>query len=94
MSGRSLRASINYTTMGTLHEVAGLWRFQYAPDWLGTPAYFALAAQRRGCGQALRLRAGIDPRAGLPPAATCAITTATTAAGRVTTPGFDIRISG
>lgn len=100
MSGRSLHASINHTTMDTLHEVAGLWRFQYAPDWLGTPACFALAAQAtqaattQGCGQALRLRAGIDPRAGLPLAATCAITTATTAAGRVTTPGFDIRISG
>ncbi|WP_147694006.1 HipA domain-containing protein [Vogesella mureinivorans] len=43
MNGRSLHASINHTTVGTLQEVAGLWSFQYAPDWLGTPACFALS---------------------------------------------------
>jgi serine/threonine-protein kinase HipA len=43
MNGRSLLASINHTTVGTLQEVAGLWSFQYAPDWLGTPACFALS---------------------------------------------------
>lgn len=43
MNGRSLLASINHTTVGTLQEVAGLWSFQYAPDWLGTPASFALS---------------------------------------------------
>ncbi len=29
MSGRSLRASINQTDVGTLQEVDGLWSFQY-----------------------------------------------------------------
>lgn len=43
MNGRSLRASINHTTLGTLQEQAGLWRFQYAPDWLNTPTCFALS---------------------------------------------------
>ena len=43
MNGRSLHASINHTTVGTLQEVAGLWSFQYAPDWLGRPACFALS---------------------------------------------------
>jgi len=43
MNGRSLRASINHTTVGTLQEQAGLWRFQYAPDWLNTPMCFALS---------------------------------------------------
>lgn len=43
MNGRSLRASINHTTVGTLQEQAGLWRFQYAPDWLNTPTCFALS---------------------------------------------------
>lgn len=43
MNGRSLRASINHTTVGTLQEQAGLWRFQYAPDWLDTPTCFALS---------------------------------------------------
>src|SRR5574343_307252 len=43
MSERSLRASINHTTVGTLQEQAGLWRFQYAPDWLNTPTCFALS---------------------------------------------------
>lgn len=96
MSGRSLRASINHTTVGTLHEVAGLWRFQYAPDWPGTPACFALAAQATQAATTQGLRPNPTPAhwhrppcAGLPLAATCAITT-TTAAGRVTAPGFDI----
>lgn len=43
MSERSLRASINHTTVGTLQEQAGLWRFQYAPDWLNTTTCFALS---------------------------------------------------
>ena len=43
MNGRSLRASINHTTVGTLQEQAGLWRFQYAPDWLNTPTCFVLS---------------------------------------------------
>lgn len=34
MNGRSLRATINQTEIGTLQEVAGLWSFQYAADWL------------------------------------------------------------
>lgn len=43
MSGRSLRASINQTEVGTLQEVAGLWSFQYARDWLDNPQGFALS---------------------------------------------------
>ena len=43
MNGRSLRASINQTTVGTLQEVAGLWGFQYAADWLDNPQRFALS---------------------------------------------------
>ena len=43
MSGRSLRASINQTSVGTLQEVAGLWSFQYAADWLASPKSFALS---------------------------------------------------
>jgi len=43
MNGRSLCASINQTEIGTLQEVAGLWRFQYAADWLGNPRGFALS---------------------------------------------------
>jgi serine/threonine-protein kinase HipA len=43
MNGRSLRASINETEVGTLHEVAGLWSFQYAADWLDSPRRFALS---------------------------------------------------
>jgi serine/threonine-protein kinase HipA len=43
MSGRSLRASINQMEVGTLQEVAGLWSFQYAADWLGNPQCFALS---------------------------------------------------
>ena len=30
MNGRSLRASIDQTEVGTLQEVSGLWSFQYA----------------------------------------------------------------
>ena len=43
MNGRALRASINQTEVGTLQEVAGLWSFQYAADWLGNPRGFALS---------------------------------------------------
>ena len=43
MNGRSLRASINQTEVGTLREVGGLWSFQYAADWLGDPKGFALS---------------------------------------------------
>jgi serine/threonine-protein kinase HipA len=43
MSGRSLRASINETVVGTLQEVAGLWSFQYAADWLSNLQRFALS---------------------------------------------------
>ena len=43
MSGRSLRASISQMEVGTLHEVSGLWRFQYAAGWLGNPLSFALS---------------------------------------------------
>jgi serine/threonine-protein kinase HipA len=45
MSGRSLRASINQTEVGTLQEVAGLWSFQYAAGWLAHPRRFALSPQ-------------------------------------------------
>ncbi len=43
MSGRSLRASINRQEVGSLQEVAGLWSFQYTPDWLANPKGFALS---------------------------------------------------
>ena len=43
MNGRSLRASINQMEVGTLQEMAGLWSFQYAADWLGNPQCFALS---------------------------------------------------
>jgi len=43
MSGRSLRASINQMEVGTLEEVAGLWGFQYATEWLANPLSFALS---------------------------------------------------
>lgn len=43
MNGRSLRASIHRTEVGTLREAAGLWSFQYAADWLGDPRCFALS---------------------------------------------------
>lgn len=43
MNGRSLRASINGMAVGTLQEVAGLWSFQYAADWLRNPQSFALS---------------------------------------------------
>ena len=43
MTGRSLRATINQTTVGTLQEVEGLWSFQYATDWLDNPKRFALS---------------------------------------------------
>lgn len=43
MNGRSLRAWINHTELGTLQEVGGLWSFQYAADWLGNPQGYALS---------------------------------------------------
>jgi serine/threonine-protein kinase HipA len=43
MNGRSLRASINQTEVGTLREVGGLWSFQYAGAWLDNPQSFALS---------------------------------------------------
>jgi serine/threonine-protein kinase HipA len=43
MTGRSLRALINNTEVGTLQEVAGIWRFQYTPNWLTNPQRFALS---------------------------------------------------
>ena len=43
MNGRSLRASINHTEVGTLQEVSGLWSFQYAADWLDNLQCFALS---------------------------------------------------
>lgn len=43
MIGRSLRAWINQTEVGTLQEVGGLWRFQYADAWLHNPLAFALS---------------------------------------------------
>ncbi|WP_255989926.1 HipA domain-containing protein [Chitinolyticbacter albus] len=43
MNGRSLRASINQTEVGTLQEVAGLWQFQYDEDWRNNPLGFALS---------------------------------------------------
>lgn len=45
MKGRSLRASINQTPVGTLQEVDGLWSFQYARDWLDKPECLALSHQ-------------------------------------------------
>lgn len=43
MNGRSLRASINQTEVGTLQEVAGLWSFRYADAWRNNPQGFALS---------------------------------------------------
>lgn len=43
MNGRSLRASINQTEVGTLQEAGGLWSFQYAGAWLDNPLGFALS---------------------------------------------------
>ena len=42
MTGRCLIASINETTVGTLEEINGLWRFHYAAAWLGKADCFAL----------------------------------------------------
>jgi serine/threonine-protein kinase HipA len=43
VNGRSLRASIDRTEVGTLREVGGLWSFQYAESWLEDPRRFALS---------------------------------------------------
>ena len=43
MNGRSLRALINQTEVGTLQEVDGLWRFRYTDTWLKDERRFALS---------------------------------------------------
>ncbi len=43
MTSRCLCATINQTQVGCLQEEAGVWRFQYAADWLGCPRRFALS---------------------------------------------------
>lgn len=43
MNGRSLRALINQTEVGTLQEVNGLWRFTYSEAWLNDGQHFALS---------------------------------------------------
>ena len=43
MNGRSLRALINQTEVGTLQEVGGLWSFRYTEDWLNDGKRFALS---------------------------------------------------
>jgi len=43
MTGRTLHAWINQTRIGSLQESQGLWRFEYAADWLNHPQRFALS---------------------------------------------------
>lgn len=43
MNGRSLRALINQTEVGTLQEVGGLWSFKYSEAWLNDGQRFALS---------------------------------------------------
>ena len=43
MIGRSLRALINQTEIGTLQEVNGLWSFRYSDAWLNDGQHFALS---------------------------------------------------
>jgi len=43
MNGRALSAWINQQQVGSLHEVASLWGFQYAAGWLDNPQGFALS---------------------------------------------------
>jgi serine/threonine-protein kinase HipA len=43
MTNRHLIATINQTEVGSLHEAAGLWRFQYADSWLQAQRHFALS---------------------------------------------------
>lgn len=43
MIGRSLRALINQTEVGTLQEVNGLWSFTYSEAWLNDGQHFALS---------------------------------------------------
>lgn len=43
MTGRSLRALINQTEVGTLQEVNGLWSFTYSNAWLNDEQHFALS---------------------------------------------------
>jgi serine/threonine-protein kinase HipA len=43
MTGRSLRALINQTEVGTLQEVNGLWSFTYSDAWLNDGQHFALS---------------------------------------------------
>ena len=43
MTGRSLRALINQTEVGTLQEINGLWSFRYSDAWLNDVQHFALS---------------------------------------------------
>lgn len=43
MTERALVALINDQKIGELHEVNGLWSFQYSRDWLNSPQRFALS---------------------------------------------------
>lgn len=43
MTGRSLRALINQTEVGTLQEINGLWSFTYSDAWLNDGQHFALS---------------------------------------------------
>lgn len=43
MTGRSLRALINQTEVGTLQEVDGLWSFTYSDAWLNDGQHFPLS---------------------------------------------------
>ena len=43
MTGRSLRALINQTEVGTLQEINGLWSFRYSDAWLNDGQHFALS---------------------------------------------------
>ena len=43
MNGRSLRASINGTQVGSLAEDNGVWCFQYAGSWLNAPDRYPLS---------------------------------------------------
>ncbi|MGB4345243.1 MAG: HipA domain-containing protein [Burkholderiaceae bacterium] len=45
MTSRTLIASINGQQVGTLHDQAGLWAFEYCPQWLGWDYRFPLSPQ-------------------------------------------------
>jgi serine/threonine-protein kinase HipA len=40
---RHLEVRMDDVPVGTLAETANLWRFTYAPEWLGNPHRFPLA---------------------------------------------------